>query len=95
MFLEKTEDAYPTSAPDPCSRFVVETELLIYFCFFVRIVLVILYSLLCVSVFPVWYLSLDCILLISNGIFVPFITLCKGLIKNSSHLGELIHLKTS
>ena len=54
----KSEDAYPTGTPGPCSKFLVESEL-IYFCF---------------SVFHVWSLSLDFILFISARILVPLIT---------------------
>ena len=50
----KAEDAYPTDAPGPCSKFLVESKLLIYFYCFVYIILVILCSLLCVSVFNSW-----------------------------------------
>ena len=32
----QTADAYPTSAPGPCSQFLVESELLIFYCCFVR-----------------------------------------------------------
>ena len=69
------EDAYPTDAPGPCSQFLVESELLICFCYFVCMILVALCSLLCLSVFHVWSLSLDCILLISTRILVPLFTL--------------------
>ena len=41
---------YPTGAPCLCSQFLVESKLLIYFCFLVSIILVILCSLVCVSV---------------------------------------------
>ena len=68
----KAEEAYPTSAPGPCSQFLVESELLIYFGFFVHFILIILCSLLCLSAFHVWSLSLDYILLISASILVPF-----------------------
>ena len=47
------EDAYPTGAPVPWSQFLVESELLIYFCFFVYIILVILCSLLCLFIFHI------------------------------------------
>ena len=43
----KAEDAYPTDAPGPCSEFLEEPELLIYFCCFVCMILVNLCSLLC------------------------------------------------
>ena len=47
----KAEDAYPTDTPGPRSQVLVESELLIYFCYIVCIVLVTLCSLLCLSVF--------------------------------------------
>ena len=42
-------DAYPTGASGPCSQFLVESELLICFCNFARMILVTLCSLLCMS----------------------------------------------
>ena len=36
----KADDAYPTGAPGPCSKFLVESELLICFCYFVCMSLV-------------------------------------------------------
>ena len=62
----KAEEACPTGAPGPCSQFLVESELLIFFCYFVHvcIILVILCSLLCVSVFHVLSLFPDYIILI-------------------------------
>ena len=53
----QAEDTYTTGALSPCSHFLLESELLIYFCFFVRIILIILCSLLCMSFFPVFALS--------------------------------------
>ena len=50
--------------PGPCSQFLVESKLLIGFCYFVCMILVTLSYLLCMSVFHVWFLSLDCILLL-------------------------------
>ena len=47
----KVEDAYPTGAPDPCSQFLVEPQLLICFCYFVCMILVTLCCLLCIC-FP-------------------------------------------
>ena len=70
----KAEYAYPTGALGPCSQFLMKSELLIYFCYFVCIIYVTLYSLLCLSVSHVWSLSLDSILLISAKIMVPLIT---------------------
>ena len=32
----KSEDAYPTGEPGPYSQFLVESELLIYFCYIVQ-----------------------------------------------------------
>ena len=71
VFLEK--DAYLTSAPGWCSQFLVESKFLIYFCYFVCIILVILCSFLCLSVFHVWSLSLDYILLIYTRILVTWL----------------------
>ena len=50
----KAEDAYPTSASGPCSQFLVESELPVYFSYFVCFILVILYSLLCLSGLCSW-----------------------------------------
>ena len=50
LFLEKAEDTYPVGAPGPCFQFLVESELLNYFCCFVRNILVNLCTFLCVSV---------------------------------------------
>ena len=55
--------------------FFMESELLISFCYFVCIILVILCSLLRLSVSHVWSLSLDYILWISARILFPLITL--------------------
>ena len=74
VFLKKEENAYPTGSSSPCSQFLGESELLIYFCCFVRISLVISCSLLCVSVFNVWSLFLDINHLISARILVTLIT---------------------
>ena len=71
----KAEDVYPTSAPGPCSKFIVESELLIYFCYFLCIILVTLCSMLLLSDFQVWSLSLDYILLITAITLVFLITL--------------------
>ena len=64
-----------SNAPGPCSQFLVESALLICFCYFVCMILVTLCSLLCMSVFHVWSLSLDYILLITAITLVPLITL--------------------
>ena len=69
----KADDAYPTGAPGPCSQFLMESELLIYFCFFVRISC----HLLCVSVFSFGPSSLDCVLFIFAIILVPLVTFFK------------------
>ena len=70
----KAEGTYPTGPPGPCSKFIVESELLIYF-----VTLYVLfgafYALCCVNLFHVWSLSLDNILLISTRILVRLITL--------------------
>ena len=68
MFLEKADKVQPTGGLGPCSQILVEFELLIYFFDFVCIILNILCSLLCLSVFRVWSLSLDYIHLISARI---------------------------
>ena len=70
----KAEDAYPTGAPGPCSQFLVESEYLICFCYFVCIILVTLSSLLCMSLFHVWSLSLYYTLLITAKTLVPLVT---------------------
>ena len=64
----KTEDAYPTGSPGPYSQFfsgVRVAHLLLLLCMYY---LVILCSLLFLSVFHVWSLSLDYIILISSRI---------------------------
>ena len=71
----KAEDAYTTGAHDPCSQFLVEPELLSYFCYFVCVILITLCFLLCLSVFHVWSLSMDYLLLISAKILVLLVTL--------------------
>ena len=35
VFLGKAEEVYPTGEPGPCSQVLVESALLIYFCYFV------------------------------------------------------------
>ena len=66
---------YRTGAPGPCCQFSSGVRVAhLLFCF-VRIILVILFSLLWVSAFPVWSLSLDYILLISALILVFLIML--------------------
>ena len=40
-------------------KFLVESKLLIYFCYFICMILVYLMSLLCMSVFHIWSLPLD------------------------------------
>ena len=66
----KEEDAYPSAAPGQCSKFLVESELLIYF-----FTLYVLFScsLLCLSVVHVWSFSLDNILLIFARILYPLL----------------------
>ena len=56
-------------------KYLVEFKLLICLCIFVCLILVTLCSLLCMSVFHVWYLSLDCILFITAITLVLLITL--------------------
>ena len=78
VFLEKqqrAEDACLTGAPGPCSQFLVKSELIIYFCYFVCIILVTLCTLLCLFVFNVGPLSLDYIFLISARILITWILL--------------------
>ena len=71
----EAEDAYPIDASGPCSQFWVVSELLIYLCYFVCVILVTLCSMLCLSVYHVWSLSLYYICLISARILVPLINL--------------------
>ena len=71
----KEEDAYPTDASGPSSKLLVESKLHIFFCFFLRIIFAILCCLLCLSVFHVWSLSMDCVIWISARILVPLFTL--------------------
>ena len=66
---------FPTGAPGPYSQFLVESKLPIYFCYFLCFILVTLCSLLYLSVFHVWSLSVNYILLTSVRILVLFITL--------------------
>ena len=68
----KAEDAYTIVAPSPCSQVLVKSELLICFCYFVCMILV---TFCCVSVFHVWSLSQDYILLITPITLVALITL--------------------
>ena len=51
--------AYPTSVPGPCCQLFVESDLLIYFCFFVRIICYFMLFIVCIwclfsmsSIFP-------------------------------------------
>ena len=46
----EAEDVYTIGAPGPCSQLLVESELLIYFSYFVSVVSISLCSLLCLSV---------------------------------------------
>ena len=55
--------------------FLVKSELLICYCCFVCMIFVSLCSLLCVSAFRVWSLSLDIVRLVATITFVPWITL--------------------
>ena len=60
VFLEKQKTlTLPVYATGPCSKFLVESEVLIYFCYFVYIILFTLCPMLCMSVFHVWSLALD------------------------------------
>ena len=71
----KADDAYPIGAPGHCSRFVVESRLLIFLCFFCTLFWL-LHVLCCVCFFClVSRLSLDFILLIYGRVLVPLITL--------------------
>ena len=54
--LMKAEDAFTTGAPEPCSQILVESELRIYICYFVCIILVI-YVPCCVCLFSISGLS--------------------------------------
>ena len=64
----------PTGTPGQFSKFLVVSKLLIYFCYFVCIILGILRSLLCISVFHVTSLSLDTFFDFHSKL-VPLITL--------------------
>ena len=70
----KAEDTYTTGAPGPFSQFLVESELLICFCYFVWMILVTVCFLLRMSVFNVRSLSLDYILLITAVTLVLSVT---------------------
>ena len=81
-FFQKSRECLPYWVTGPCSQFSVESKFLICFCYFVCINLVILCSLLCVSIFNVFSLSLGCIHLISTKIIVPLIFLSFVTINN-------------
>ena len=66
--------------------------MLIYFCYFVCIVLVILCSLLCISVSRVWSLSVECIHLISTRILVTLITLSQQICKKKYKVQENVYV---
>ena len=70
----KAEDAYPTDTPGPCSQFygVRVAYLLLLLCIYDFSYFMFL---LCMSVFSVWSLSLDYILLIAAITLVPLIIL--------------------
>ena len=70
----KAEDSYSTRTPGPCFQFSVESELHIWFCYFVYMILVTLCSVLCMSVFHVRSLSLDYRILNASVTLVPLIT---------------------
>ena len=90
MFLEK-KDAYPTSAPGPCSQILVEFELLIYFCFTVRIFWFFMFFI--VSAFPVLSTSsLNYILLSTARILVPLIILGMTSVKYQDNHDSLFWL---
>ena len=74
-FSRKAEDAYSTGAPGPCSQFLVESDLLIYFRYLVCMILFILYSLLYLSVFHVWSLSLYYFFWFPLGSWFPWLFL--------------------
>ena len=68
----KAEDAYPKSAPGPCSKFSVQFRVvLLALSLCVYYFWVLLGSLWCVSVFDTWSLSLDFIILFSGRILIP------------------------
>ena len=77
---KNAEDAYSNGAPGPCS----ESVLLICFCYSVHIILVTLCSLLCMSVFHVWSLSLDYILFGCHYL-VPLMTFTHPEEKETAH----------
>ena len=68
---KKTEVDYPTDVPGLCSLFFVESELLIYFCYFVYSICLFMFIVACVCFHCPW-------ILISARILVPLITLCSA-----------------
>ena len=74
----KAEDVYPIGASGPCSQFLVESVLLICFCYFVCMILITSCSLLCTSVLHAWSLLLDYILFITAITLVPLIILSQA-----------------
>ena len=82
---KKAEDAYPNSAPGPCSQFLVESELLIYFCYFVHVILVffIMFFVVCVCFLCLVFVP-GLIFFITARILVPFITLSKNICLNEN-----------
>ena len=85
------EDAYPTAAHGPCCQFLVESEFLICFCYFVCMILVTSFSLLWMSVFHVWSLCLDYIILITAVTLVPLIILSCFNVCGCSKLGRTVN----
>ena len=79
------KDAYPT-------KVLVESELLICFCYFVSMILDSFCSLLCMSVFHVWSFSLDYILLITTITLVPLITLSDSYSRRSTVMPRNMYL---
>ena len=94
VFSRRAEDACPADAPGPCSQFLV---FLICICYLVCMILVTICSLLRVSVFRVWCLSLDFDLLITAITLVPLIALKQSTFllttKQMCFVSEIIHRK--
>ena len=84
-----TDNTCPARAPGLCSQFQVTSKLLIYFCCFVCVILVVFFSLLYLSVSRVRPLSLGCIFVVSDEILVPLITLSSIRLRNKKPLCQM------
>ena len=93
VVYRKAEDAYTTGAPRPCFQSLVESEMLIYICYFVCTVLVIsgTWYFCCVCLFSVFVPGLH--YFFSARILVPLITLSEQLILlNCFHYNFCIYM---